>query len=130
MIPGLERSPGEGRHKHFCLENPHGQKGWGDTIHGVAMSQTQPSIKVHKHTHAYTINIQETPGAANNYNRIYYRQSDHYLGMPLCREYVHKSGKYNKIKVVAQTKIMHSVSLQLENTTILNNRVNVAIVGG
>ena len=42
----------------------------------------------------------------------------------------HKSGKYNIIEVVAQIKIKHSVSLQLENTTILNNRVTMVIVGG
>jgi len=41
FIPGLGRSPGEGHGdplQYSCLENPHGQRIWQATIHGVAKS--------------------------------------------------------------------------------------------
>ena len=42
-IPGLGRSPGEGKGyplQFSCLENPIGREAWWATIHGVAKSQT------------------------------------------------------------------------------------------
>ena len=43
LIPGLERSPGEGNDKplqHSCLENPMNRGAWGAMVHLVAKSQT------------------------------------------------------------------------------------------
>ena len=45
-VPGLGRSPGGGHGNPFwysCLENPHGQRSWWTTVHGVAKSQIQLS---------------------------------------------------------------------------------------
>ena len=45
-IPGLGRSPGGGHGnplQYSCLENPHGQRAWWVTVHGVVKSQTQLS---------------------------------------------------------------------------------------
>ena len=45
-IPGLGSSPGDGNGNAFqfsCLENPHGQRSWRATVHGVTKSQTQLS---------------------------------------------------------------------------------------
>ena len=42
-IPGLGRSPGEGKGnplQYSCLENPMNRRAWQDTVHGVAKSQT------------------------------------------------------------------------------------------
>ena len=42
LIPGLGRSPGEGRGKplqYSCLENPMDRGGWWVTVHRVAKSQ-------------------------------------------------------------------------------------------
>ena len=42
-IPGLRRSPGEGKGyplQYPCLENPHGKKAWCTTVHVVTKSQT------------------------------------------------------------------------------------------
>ena len=42
-IPGLGRSPGEGRGnslQYLCLENPMDRGVWGATLHSVAKSQT------------------------------------------------------------------------------------------
>ena len=42
-IPGLERSPGEGKGKplqYACLENPIDGGAWQATVHGVVNSQT------------------------------------------------------------------------------------------
>ena len=44
LIPGLERSPGEGNGnpaQYSCLENPMDRGAWQATVHGVAKSQTQ-----------------------------------------------------------------------------------------
>ena len=43
LIPGWERSPGEGNDNPFwysCLENPMDREAWWDIVHGVAKSQT------------------------------------------------------------------------------------------
>ena len=45
-IPGLGRSPGEGKGnplQYSCLENPMDGGAWWATVHGVAKSQTQLS---------------------------------------------------------------------------------------
>ena len=42
-IPGLGRSPGEGKgdpHQYSCLENSMDRGAWWATVHGVAKSQT------------------------------------------------------------------------------------------
>ena len=54
VVPGLERSPGEGHSNplHYsCLENPIDRGAWRATGHGVAKSQTR--LK-RLHTHTYT----------------------------------------------------------------------------
>jgi len=41
LIHGLGQSPGEGHgnpHQYSCLENPHGQRSLGATVHGIAES--------------------------------------------------------------------------------------------
>ena len=46
LIPGLERSPGEGNGyplQYSCLESPMDRGAWWATVHGVAKSQTRPS---------------------------------------------------------------------------------------
>ena len=46
LIPGLERSPGEGNGyplQDSCLESPMDRGAWWATVHGVAKSQTRPS---------------------------------------------------------------------------------------
>ena len=46
LIPGSERSPGEGSGsslQYSCLENPKDRGAWGSTVHGVTKSQTQLS---------------------------------------------------------------------------------------
>ena len=43
LIPGSERSPGEGNgnpHQYSCLENSRAREAWWATVHGVAKSQT------------------------------------------------------------------------------------------
>ena len=43
LIPGLERSPGEGNGnplQYSCLENPMDRGAWWATVHGVAKRQT------------------------------------------------------------------------------------------
>ena len=44
LIPGLERSPGEGNGnplQYSCLENPMERGNWRATVHGVEQSWTQ-----------------------------------------------------------------------------------------
>ena len=44
LIPGLERSPGEGNVnplQYSCLENPKNRGDWQTTVHGFAKGQTQ-----------------------------------------------------------------------------------------
>ena len=46
LIPGLERSPGEGNGyplQYSCLENLIDRGAWWATVHGVAKSQTRLS---------------------------------------------------------------------------------------
>ena len=46
LIPGLEKSPGEGNGNPFqycCLENPMDKGAWWATVHEVVKSQTQLS---------------------------------------------------------------------------------------
>ena len=46
LIPGLERSPGEGNGyplQYSCLESTTDRGAWWATVHGVAKSQTRPS---------------------------------------------------------------------------------------
>ena len=46
LIPGLERSPGEGNGNPLqcsCLENSMDRVAWQATVHGVTKSQTQLS---------------------------------------------------------------------------------------
>ena len=46
LIPGLEKSPGEGNGNPFqycCLENPMDRGAWWATVHEVVKSQTQLS---------------------------------------------------------------------------------------
>ena len=53
LIPGLERSPGEGNGnslQYSCLENFMDRRDWWITVHGVAKSQTQPNMCMHTHT--------------------------------------------------------------------------------
>ena len=61
LIPGLKRSPGVGNGnlpQYFCLKNPMDRGAWRATVHGVAKSQTQPSVhahlRMHTHTHTHT----------------------------------------------------------------------------
>ena len=46
LIPGLEKSPGEGNGnplQYCCLENPMDKGAWWATVHEVVKSQTQLS---------------------------------------------------------------------------------------
>ena len=46
-IPGLGRSPGEGRGnplQYSCLENPRNRGGWWATVHGVSESDTMSDL--------------------------------------------------------------------------------------
>ena len=53
LIPGLRRSPGEGKGyslQYYCLENCMDRGVWQATVHGVSKSQTQLSdqhVRVH-----------------------------------------------------------------------------------
>ena len=54
LIPGLWRSPGEGKDnplQYSCLENPMDRGAWQATVHRVAKSQTRLSDFIHTHTH-------------------------------------------------------------------------------
>ena len=59
LIPGSERSPGEGNGnalQYSCLENSMDRGAWWAIVHGVAKSQTQLSVCTHTppppHTHS------------------------------------------------------------------------------
>ena len=55
LIPGLERSPGEGNgypHQCSCLENPMDRATWWATVHGVAKNQSRLSNWACLHTHS------------------------------------------------------------------------------
>ena len=55
LIPGLERSPGEGNGsplQYSCLENPMNLGAWQFTVHGVAKSRTR--LHLHFHFHKLT----------------------------------------------------------------------------
>ena len=48
-IPGLGRTPGEGNGtplQYSCLENPMDRGAWWVTVHGIAKSQTRPSMSM------------------------------------------------------------------------------------
>ena len=52
LIPGSERSPGEGNGnpvQYSCLENPMHRGAWRATVHGVTKSQTQLSDWAEQH---------------------------------------------------------------------------------
>ena len=54
LIPGWERSPGEGNSnplQYSCLENPTHRGAWWDIVHRVAMSQTRHSDYTTTTTH-------------------------------------------------------------------------------
>ena len=56
VVPGLERSPGEGHSNplHYsCLENSIDRGAWRATGHGVAKSQARLK-RLHTHTHTHT----------------------------------------------------------------------------
>ena len=55
LIPGLERSPGEGNGnplQYSCLENPMDRGAWWATVHG-GHKESDPAV--HTHTHTQTI---------------------------------------------------------------------------
>ena len=57
LIPGSERSPGEGNDnalQYPCLENSMDRGAWRAIVHGVAKSQTQLSVCAHTRTHTHT----------------------------------------------------------------------------
>ena len=59
-IPGLGRSPGEGKGyplQYSGLENPMERGAWRATVHGVAKSRTRLSDFTHTHTHTHTQRI-------------------------------------------------------------------------
>ena len=58
LIPGLERSPGEGNGSPFqysCLENPMDRGAWWDTVHGVAESDVTEWLSANIHTENTTL---------------------------------------------------------------------------
>ena len=58
LIPGLERSPGEGNGYplHYSgLENPMNRGAWQAIVHGVTKSWPRLSIHTHPHTHTALI---------------------------------------------------------------------------
>ena len=57
MIPGSERSPGEGNgnpRQYSCLENPTDRGAWQATVHEVSKSRVQLTTNTHTHTHTHT----------------------------------------------------------------------------
>ena len=57
LIPGLERSPGEGDGNSFqysCLENPMDIGAWWVTVHKVTKSRAHvKQLNLHRHTYVY-----------------------------------------------------------------------------
>ena len=56
-IPGLERSPGEGKGhplQYSCLENSMDRGAWRATIHGVTRVGHSWAAHTHTHTHTHT----------------------------------------------------------------------------
>ena len=54
LIHGLGRSPGRGHGnplQYSCLENPHGQRAWCATAHGVAKSDATKLLGTHSAHH-------------------------------------------------------------------------------
>ena len=70
LIPGSERSPGEGNGnplQYSCLENPMDRGAWWATVHWIEKSQTQlkwPS------THTHTLNEANLDLPRHNYHRF------------------------------------------------------------
>ena len=58
LIPGSERSPGEGNGnplQYSCLENPMDRGAYQATVHRVAKSWTRlKQLRTHTHTHIHT----------------------------------------------------------------------------
>ena len=74
LIPGLERSPGEGNGnplQYFCLGNPMDRERWWATVHGVSKSRTysfqfscsvvSDSLRPHESLHARPPCLSPTP---------------------------------------------------------------------
>ena len=57
LTPGSGRSPGGGNGnplQYSCLENSMDRRAWWATVHGVAKSQIQLSLRVHSCTYTHT----------------------------------------------------------------------------
>ena len=58
LIPGLERSPGEGNGnplQYSCLENSMDRGAWQATVHGVSeLDRLSAHAHAHTHTHTHT----------------------------------------------------------------------------
>ena len=58
LIPGSERSPGEGHGnplQYSCLENPMDRGAWWATVPGIAELDTCMYRHTHTHTHTRTL---------------------------------------------------------------------------
>ena len=62
LIPGLERSLGEGHVKplqYSCLENPMDRGAWRAIVHGVTKNQTQlKQLGMHTHTDKFYLDFE------------------------------------------------------------------------
>ena len=58
LIPGSERSPGEGNGnplQYSCLENPMHRGAWWATVHGVTKESDTTEQLTHTHTHTWFV---------------------------------------------------------------------------